>query len=106
MRTIGRIVTCRAFGKMSGGAYQIMIAVVAVVLVMTFAACVVYFAEIIAYTASNSYVKTAGFSDSIGLIGASLIFGLFALPLAWIYIQAERLAVRMYRKRRDKNGDK
>jgi hypothetical protein len=105
MRTIGRIVTCRAFGKMSGGAYQIMVAVVAIILVMTFAACVVCFAEIIAYTASNSYVKTAGFSDSIGLIGASLIFGLFALPLAWIYIQAERLAIRMYRKRQNKNGD-
>jgi hypothetical protein len=86
--------------KLSRGAYRVLEVLVGIVLIMVFGFCVIYFAEIIAYTSSIDFVQQHNsIAKSIGLIGASLIFGLFALPLAWVYLKIEKLVLRVFRRR-------
>jgi hypothetical protein len=49
----------------------------------------VYFVEIMNYVGEVGFVKETGYVDSVGLIGACLIFGIFALPLGWVALKVE-----------------
>jgi hypothetical protein len=100
-KTIWRILTCRAFGKgiKLGKWYPVLVGVLGFVLVLSFGACLYYFIEIMAYIGEVGFVKDSGYMDSVGLIGALMIFGIFALPMAWIALKAED-AVKVLLKRR------
>jgi hypothetical protein len=91
-KTIFRILTCRAFGsgiKLATWQYNVLVGFLAIILVSTFAACLVYFVEIMNYVGEVGFVKETGYVDSVGLIGACLIFGIFALPLGWVALKVE-----------------
>lgn len=91
-KTIFRIITCRAFGsgiKLATWQYNVLVSLLAIVLVSSFAACMVYFVEIMNTIGEVGFVKEAGYVDSVGLVGACLIFGIFALPLGIIALRVE-----------------
>jgi len=91
-KTLFRIMTCRAFGsgiKLATWQYNVLVSLLAIILVSSFAACLVYFVEIMNYVGEVGFVKEAGYVDSVGLIGACLIFGIFAIPLGLIALKVE-----------------
>ena len=100
-QTMKRILTCQAFGKgISLGRFRKpVIILLGMILVACFGACLYYFVEIMKYIGEVGFVKDSGYMDSVGLVGASMIFGIFALPLAYIAFECED-AVRSVLKNR------
>jgi len=90
-QTIKRFLTCQAFGEgISLGRFRRPVVIfLGMVLVACFGACLYYFVEIMKYIGEVGFVKDSGYMDSIGLVGASMIFGIFALPLAYIAFECE-----------------
>jgi len=100
-QTMKRILTCQAFGKgISLGRFRKPVVILlGMFLVACFGACLYYFVEIMKYIGEVGFVKDSGYMDSVGLVGASMIFGIFALPLAYIAFECED-AVRSVLKNR------
>jgi len=101
MQTLFRIITCQASGSGIGLGkyYAAVVGLLSLIVVVSFAACMVYFVEIMTFVGDAEFVKDTGYVDSIGLIGAFVIFGVFALPLGWIALKAEDTVRSMMRKR-------
>jgi hypothetical protein len=81
----------QAFGKgITLGKYRTpVIFLLAFILVASFGACLYYFVEIMRYIGEVGFIKDSGYMDSVGLVGAFMIFGIFALPLAYIGFECE-----------------
>ena len=90
-QTLKRFLTCQAFGEgISLGRFRRPVVIfLGMVLVACFGACLYYFVEIMKYIGEVGFVKDSGYMDSVGLVGASMIFGIFALPLAYIAFECE-----------------
>jgi hypothetical protein len=100
-QTMKRFLTCQAFGKdISLGRYRpLVIILLAIVLFGSFGACLYYFVEIMRYIGDVGFIKDNGYMDSLGLVGAAMIFGIFAPPLAYIGFECED-ALRFWWKNR------
>ena len=90
-QTIKRFLTCQAFGEgISLGRFRRPVVIfLGMVLAACFGAFLYYFVEIMKYIGEVGFVKDSGYMDSVGLVGASMIFGIFALPLAYIAFECE-----------------
>jgi hypothetical protein len=106
-QTIKRFLTCQAFGKdISLGRYRpVVIILLAIALFGSFGACLYYFVEIMAAIGEVGFIKDNGYMDSLGLVGASMIFGIFAPPLAYIGFECEDALRAWWKNRGSKTTD-
>lgn len=88
---LSRIVTGRIFSTMGPNTYRLVQGLIALGLILTFAACVGWYSIIMAYAADVGFVQDAGYTDSIGAITAFILFGLLVLPMGWVLIMVEDL---------------
>jgi hypothetical protein len=103
-QTMKRILTCQAFGKgISLGKYRTPVMFLLVlILVASFGACLYYFVEIMRYIGEVGFIKDSGYMDSVGPF---MIFGIFALPLAYIGFECEDAVRSALKNRTSKTTD-
>ena len=106
-QTMKRFLTCQAFGKdISLGRYRpVVIILLAIALFGSFGACLYYFVEIMRYIGDVGFIKDNGYMDSLGLVGAAMIFGIFAPPLAYIGFECEDVLRFWWKNRGSKTTD-
>ena len=106
-QTMKRFLTCQAFGKdISLGKYRpAVIILLGITLFGSFGACLYYFVEIMRYIGNVGFIKDNGYMDSLGLVGASMIFGIFAPPLAYIGFECEDVVRSWWKSRGSKTTD-
>jgi hypothetical protein len=106
-QTMKRFLTCQAFGKdISLGRYRrVVIILLAITLFGSFGACLYYFVEIMRYIGDVGFIKDNGYMDSLGLVGAAMIFGIFAPPLAYIGFECEDALRSWWKNRGSKTTD-
>jgi hypothetical protein len=106
-QTMKRFLTCQAFGQdISLGRYRpVVIILLAIALFGSFGACLYYFVVIMRYIGDVGFIKDNGYMDSLGLVGASMIFGIFAPPLAYIGFECEDMVRSWWKNRGSKTTD-
>jgi preprotein translocase subunit Sss1 len=93
--------TSKMIGTMihgSGSGYQAMVAVIAIVLVLSFSACLVFFVQIMQSVTELDFIKNGGYGDNVGLVGGLLIFAIFVPPLAWVCMEVWDILCTRFRR--------